>query len=214
MISTPLARQRPAPAVRKAGLISTATVVRRISLVLGVSTAILGTVIFQSIAPVTPELSTPARAGQLAPALGAMGTVAAVNPLPVDAPPPPPSPATDSNHLRPVGGELMSGFGVRSDGMHTGVDLRGRTGDPILASRKGTVSGAACGSGYGICRMIDHGGGVTTLYAHMNLKVLTGSSVERGQVIGLVGCTGSCESPHLHFEVRLNGVRVDPLLYL
>jgi murein DD-endopeptidase MepM/ murein hydrolase activator NlpD len=146
----------------------------------------------------------------MSPALGAVSLVAAIKPL--SAPPVPPS--VDSSYLRPVGGELMSGFGARSDGMHTGVDLRGRTGDPILASRRGTVSAAACGSGYGICTMIDHGGGVTTLYAHMSLKVLTGGPVERGQVIGLVGCTGSCEAPHVHFEVRLNGVRVDPIFYL
>jgi murein DD-endopeptidase MepM/ murein hydrolase activator NlpD len=210
---TPLARLRPARAGYSGapGLISTATVVRRIFLVLGLSTALLGTVIFQSFRPANPDPPAVARVRHISPALGAIGLVAAVKPFPLAPPPPAP---VDSSYLRPVGGELMSGFGARSDGMHTGVDLRGRTGEPILASRKGTVSGAACGSGYGICTMIDHGGGVTTLYAHMSLKVLAGGSVERGQVIGLVGCTGSCESPHVHFEVRLNGVRVDPAFYL
>ena len=211
MIIPPIARLRPARAGRSgAGLISTTSVVRRICLVLGVSTAVLGSVMFQSFRPANPVPSAPASVRHISPALGAIGLVAAIKPLPV-APPPPP---VDDSYLRPVGGEFLSGFGARSDGMHTGVDLRGRTGEPIVASRKGTVSGAACGSGYGICTMIDHGDGITTLYAHMSLKVLAGGSVERGQVIGLVGCTGSCETPHVHFEVRLNGVRVDPIFYL
>lgn len=180
-------------------------------MVLGLSTALLGIVTFQTFRPPAPEPSAPLAVRHISPALGAISLVAAIRPLPA-APAPPLS--LDSSYLRPVGGELMSGFGSRSDGMHTGVDLRGRTGDPVLASRKGTVSGAACGSGYGICTMIDHGGGVTTLYAHLSLKVLTAGPVERGQVIGLVGCTGSCEAPHVHFEVRVHGVRVDPLFYL
>lgn len=192
-------------------MISTTNVVRRICLVLGVSTAVLASVMFQSFRPASPGPSVPASVRHISPALGAIGLVAAVKPRPVAPPPPPP---VDISYLRPVGGEFLSGFGARSDGMHTGVDLRGRTGDPILASRKGTVSGAACGSGYGICTMIDHGDGVTTLYAHMSLKILAGGTVERGQVIGLVGCTGSCETPHVHFEVRRNGVRVDPMFYL
>jgi murein DD-endopeptidase MepM/ murein hydrolase activator NlpD len=192
-------------------LISTANVVRRICVVLGVSTALVGTVTFQSFRPPALDPPAPLAVRHISPALGAISLVAAIRPLPAA---PAPHPSIDSGYLRPVGGELMSGFGARSDGMHTGVDLRGRTGDPVLASRKGTVSAAACGSGYGICTMIDHGGGVTTLYAHMSLKVLSGGAVERGQVLGLVGCTGSCEAPHVHFEVRLNGVRVDPLFYL
>lgn len=214
MVTTPLARLRPSRAGRSdAGLISTSTVVRRISAVLALAAAILGAVVVQNFQPAASASPEPARARYISPALGAIAPVALIKPLPA-APVVPSTPVSDSGYLRPVGGEFLSGFGVRSDGMHTGIDLRGRTGEPILASRSGTVSGAACGSGYGICSMIDHGGGVTTLYAHMSLKVVTGGHVERGQVIGLVGCTGSCESPHLHFEVRLNGARVDPVFYL
>jgi murein DD-endopeptidase MepM/ murein hydrolase activator NlpD len=214
LVTTPIARLRPARAGRpEAGLVSTTTVVRRISMVLAVSTALLGAVIVY-FGAADSEPAGPARARYISPALGAVAPVALIKPL---APAPlAPAPAVDggSGYLRPVGGEFLSGFGVRSDGMHTGIDLRGRTGEPILASRSGTVSGAACGSGYGICTLIDHGGGVTTLYAHMSVKVVAGGTVERGQVIGLVGCTGSCETPHVHFEVRLNGARVDPILYL
>ncbi len=214
MVTTPIVRLRPARAGRsEAGLVSTTTVVRRISTVLAVSAALLGTVVvYYGAAEAEP--AGPARARYISPALGAVAPVALIKPL---APAPlAPQPRVDSGsgYLRPVGGEFLSGFGVRSDGMHTGIDLRGRTGEPILASQSGTVSGAACGSGYGICTLIDHGGGVTTLYAHMSVKVVAGGTVERGQVIGLVGCTGSCETPHVHFEVRLNGARVDPIFYL
>lgn len=213
MVTTPIPRLRPARGGRsEAGLVSTTTVVRRIAMVLAVTTALLGTVIV-SFGP-DPEPVGPARALYVSPALGAVAPVALIKPLAPAPLAPPPAVDSGTGYLRPVGGEFLSGFGVRSDGMHTGNDLRGRTGEPILASQSGTVSGAACGSGYGICTMIDHGGGVTTLYAHMSVKVVAGGTVERGQVIGLVGCTGSCETPHVHFEVRLNGARVDPLLYL
>lgn len=214
MITTPLARLLPGRGRSEAGLISTTNVVRRIFVVLAVFAALLGAVVLPKFSAAVPE-PAPAKARYISPALGVVAPVALIKPLPAAPPLPLPlSAPAENGYLRPVGGEFLSGFGVRSDGMHTGIDLRGRTGDPILASRKGTVSGAACGSGYGICTMIDHGGGVTTLYAHMSVKVLAGGPVERGQIIGLVGCTGSCETPHLHFEVRLNGVRVDPLYYL
>lgn len=125
-----------------------------------------------------------------------------------------PAALEDDSFLRPVEGEFLSGFGTRSDGMHTGIDLRGATGDPIHASKKGVVMAQACGSGYGACTMIDHGGGLTTLYAHMSRKLVTSGPVDRGQVIGFIGCTGSCETPHVHFEIRQDGVRMDPLGYL
>lgn len=132
--------------------------------------------------------------------------------LPVSAPAP--VAPEDDSFLRPLEGEFLSGFGTRSDGMHTGIDLRGATGDPIHASKKGVVMGQACGRGYGTCTMIDHGGGLTTLYAHMSRKLVAAGPVHRGQVIGLIGCTGSCETPHVHFEIRQNGVRMDPFGYL
>lgn len=216
MITTPVARLRPARAgLPKGGLISTTTVVRRIFVVLAaLLAALLGAVVIPRFSAATSEPASN-QARYLFPARGAFGFVAFIKPLPAAPPMPSALPAPGvRGYLRPLAGQFLSGFGVRSDGMHTGVDLRGRTGEPILASRSGTVSGAACGSGYGICTLVDHGDGVTTLYAHMSVKTLTGGRVEQGQVIGLVGCTGSCEAPHLHFEVRVNGVRVDPLFYL
>lgn len=143
---------------------------------------------------------------------------AVIAPTPVVQTVPEPLPAPvapeDDSFLLPVAGEFLSGFGSRSDGMHTGIDLRGATGDPIQAAKKGVVIRQACGSGYGTCTMIDHGGGLTTLYAHMSRKLVSAGPVNRGQVIGFVGCTGSCETPHVHFEIRQDGVRMDPLGYL
>lgn len=133
---------------------------------------------------------------------------------PAPPPPAPPPPPEDDSFMYPIQGEFLSGFGHRGDGMHTGIDLRGATGDPIHASRSGVIAGQACGSGYGTCTIVDHGDGLATLYAHMSGRAVTSGPVARGQVIGFVGCTGSCETPHLHFEIRRDGVRMDPLGYL
>lgn len=100
--------------------------------------------------------------------------------------------------------------------MHTGVDIGGAMGESIFACNDGTVivSGYNAG-GYGNYIMIDHGGGVVTLYAHNSVNnVSVGQKVVRGQVIGKVGSTGASTGPHLHFEVRINGSPVNPLPYI
>jgi murein DD-endopeptidase MepM/ murein hydrolase activator NlpD len=122
--------------------------------------------------------------------------------------------ASRSGFGRPIGGRVTSPFGRRWGRMHTGVDLDGRTGDPIRAAKAGRILGVSCGGGYGNCTLIDHGGGVTTLYAHMSRKAVTSGSVSRGQLIGYVGCTGSCTGSHLHFEVRVNGKPQNPMRYI
>ena len=117
----------------------------------------------------------------------------------------------------PVRGPITSPFGPRPQlgGYHYGIDIGARTGTPIYAPKAGTVTSVNCGSGYGICTIIDHGGGVATLYAHQSRSdVHPGQAVSQGQEIGLVGCTGFCTGPHLHFEVRLNGVPHNPIQYL
>lgn len=114
----------------------------------------------------------------------------------------------------PLNGRVTSRYGYRSGGFHSGIDIDGNTGDPIRASKAGTIAGVNCGSGYGICTIIDHGEGVATLYAHMTRKAVSGGSVSQGQVIGYVGCTGSCTGSHLHFEVRVNGSPRDPMGFL
>jgi murein DD-endopeptidase MepM/ murein hydrolase activator NlpD len=118
-----------------------------------------------------------------------------------------------SGFVRPVTGRLTSPFGRRWGRSHSGVDLDGNTGDPIRATKAGTILGVSCGGGYGICTLIDHGGGVVSLYAHMSQKVVAAGRVDAGQLIGKIGCSGSCTGSHIHFEIRVNGTPQNPLSY-
>ena len=128
---------------------------------------------------------------------------------------------TPGRLVRPVPGALDSSFGPRvhpifgTVRMHNGMDLDGDLGDPIVAAEAGTVILAGTKGGYGLTVMIDHGGGMVTLYAHQSkLAVSEGERVSAGERIGSVGSTGVSTGPHLHFEVRINGVPVNPAGYL
>jgi len=121
----------------------------------------------------------------------------------------------------PVNGAVTSPFGYRVHPilgvrkLHTGIDITAASGAPIAASAAGTVILAQTYGGYGRAVVIDHGGGLTTLYAHQSqIAVSVGQIVGRGALVGYVGCSGSCTGPHLHYEVREDGVPVDPLSYL
>jgi len=115
----------------------------------------------------------------------------------------------------PVQGVLTSPFGMRWGRMHEGIDIGASIGTPIYAAASGTVVYAGWEGGYGNLTVIDHGGGLATAYGHQSrLGVSNGQVVTRGQVIGYVGSTGHSTGPHLHFEVRVNGVPNDPLNYL
>lgn len=120
--------------------------------------------------------------------------------------------------IRPVSGPIVSGFGMRYhpilrvNRMHNGIDIAAPYGTPIKAAAAGEVIFAGYRRGYGNTIIIDHGGGVATLYAHCSaLAVGEGTAVRQGQVIGYVGATGLATGPHLHFEVRRNGEPVNPL---
>ena len=122
---------------------------------------------------------------------------------------------SDSGFIWPLNGAINSYYGPRWGRMHTGIDIDGTTGQPVVASKSGRVILASSYSGYGNCVIIDHGGGISTLYAHLSsFNVSSGQEISQGEIVGNVGCTGSCTGDHLHFEVRVNGSPVDPLDYL
>jgi murein DD-endopeptidase MepM/ murein hydrolase activator NlpD len=119
-----------------------------------------------------------------------------------------------SGLIWPVSGPVVSGYGMRWGRMHMGIDIAVGYGTPIVASAGGNVIFAGWMGGYGNFVIVDHGGGLSTAYAHLSSISAGGGSVSQGQVVGYVGCTGHCFGPHLHFEVRVNGSAVDPLGYL
>jgi murein DD-endopeptidase MepM/ murein hydrolase activator NlpD len=115
----------------------------------------------------------------------------------------------------PVSGPVVSGYGMRWGRMHEGIDIAAGLGTPIRAAAAGTVIHAGWLGGYGNLVVLDHGDGLATAYAHASaILVGVGQSVAQGQTLSLVGSTGNSTGPHLHFEVRVNGSAVDPLLYL
>jgi murein DD-endopeptidase MepM/ murein hydrolase activator NlpD len=117
----------------------------------------------------------------------------------------------------PVNGPITSPFCEQRswESCHPGIDIGVPAGTPIRAAGSGTVILAGPTSGYGNYTCIDHGGGISTCYAHQSaMHVGVGQHVTQGQVIGLVGCTGLCFGDHLHFEVRINGAVTNPLSYL
>ncbi len=118
----------------------------------------------------------------------------------------------------PVDGVLTSNFGYRWGRQHEGIDVGAAEGTPIWAAADGIVvlqQGEYESGGYGNFTCLDHGGGVTTCYAHQSaFNVSLGARVSQGDVVGLVGNTGNSFGAHLHFEVRVDGVAQDPLGYL
>jgi murein DD-endopeptidase MepM/ murein hydrolase activator NlpD len=123
--------------------------------------------------------------------------------------------------LRPVPGAISSPYGERvhpilgTSRMHNGADFNAAHGDPIRAAAGGKIILAGVKGGFGNTIMIDHGGGMVTLYAHQSkLGASVGDKVKAGQTIGFIGSTGLSTGPHLHFEVRINGVAKNPAMYL
>jgi murein DD-endopeptidase MepM/ murein hydrolase activator NlpD len=127
----------------------------------------------------------------------------------------------DAPSLWPVEGRVASSFGERQDpingegAFHSGIDIDAPYGTPVRASGDGDVTGAAMGSGYGLEVVLDHGHDLLTVYGHLSaIAVFAGQHVLRGQVIGYVGQSGRATGPHLHYEVRVHNVPVNPHKYL
>jgi murein DD-endopeptidase MepM/ murein hydrolase activator NlpD len=133
-----------------------------------------------------------------------------------------PAPIVVNGIGQPIpGAALVSPFGLRNDplsdgaGFHPGIDLAAESGTPIHAAAAGVVVTAGDCGGYGNCVVIDHGDSLATVYAHQSeVLVQVGQHVDAGEIVGLVGSTGLATGPHLHFEVRLRGLPIDPVLAL
>ncbi|MGB4590208.1 MAG: peptidoglycan DD-metalloendopeptidase family protein [Clostridiaceae bacterium] len=126
-----------------------------------------------------------------------------------------------SGYIRPVAGRISSPYGYRihpvtgKPNLHGGVDFAAAYGTGIKATRAGEIIVKTYNSSYGNYIIIDHGNGIASLYAHMSgFNASIGQEVSQGSIIGFVGSTGSSTGPHLHFEIRVNGTRVDPMNYL
>ena len=117
--------------------------------------------------------------------------------------------------VEPVNGTITSRFGRRSGGTHTGLDIANSTGTPIKAAATGTVVYSGYKGSYGNLIIVAHTNSIQTYYAHCSrLYVSVGQTVTQGQVIGAVGSTGNSTGPHLHLEVRVNGVAKNPQNYV
>jgi len=131
---------------------------------------------------------------------------------PVQAPTRTPS---ASGFIWPVHGIVTSGYGWRWGRLHAGIDIAVGSGTPVVAAAGGTVVIAGWLGGYGNLVVVDHGNGTATAYGHNSaVTVGTGQFVAQGQLIAYSGSTGHSTGPHVHFEVRLGGVPVDPMGYL
>jgi murein DD-endopeptidase MepM/ murein hydrolase activator NlpD len=126
-----------------------------------------------------------------------------------------PGKISGSGLIWPAKGTVSSGFGARWGTVHKGLDIAAPTGTPIWAAKAGEVIYAGEMSGYGNVVIVDHGGGMSTLYGHQSrIASSVGQQVAQGQVIGYVGSTGNSTGPHLHFEVRIGDTPRDPVPYL
>lgn len=123
--------------------------------------------------------------------------------------------------IKPVEGRISSRFGYRSSPFtrrrefHKGIDIANRRGTPVRATADGTVTHAGRKGSFGNMVMIDHGYGIVTRYAHLHtIKTRRGNHLKKGDMIGTIGNTGLSTGPHLHYEVHLNGLPVNPSKYI
>ncbi|MEP6900253.1 MAG: M23 family metallopeptidase [Actinomycetota bacterium] len=121
-------------------------------------------------------------------------------------------------HLGKINNEFgfrRNPFGGRSYEFHPGMDIDGERGDTVIAPANGMVVKAGWTGGYGNMIEIDHGNGLATRYGHLSkVEVQVGDTIQRGQIIGLIGSTGRSTGPHLHYELRLNDKSINPRFLL
>ncbi len=129
--------------------------------------------------------------------------------------------ANSAPNLWPVEGQVTGSFGERIDpfngegAFHSGVDISSYVGSPVMAPADGLVTFADFMGGYGRAVIVDHGHGISTRYGHLSsFAVTAGQHIQRGDTIGYVGLSGRSTGPHLHYEVRINDVPVNPYKYL
>jgi murein DD-endopeptidase MepM/ murein hydrolase activator NlpD len=136
--------------------------------------------------------------------------------------------ATGVTFVKPLAHSWVSqGFGCTSFALepvdlacpgghwHSGIDLAAARGTPVMATLPGTVTVIVSATGYGLHVVIDHGGGLSSLYGHLDTVVVeSGETVLAGEVVGTVGSSGNATGPHLHFEIRRDGIAEDPRLDL
>lgn len=134
---------------------------------------------------------------------------------------PPTAPQWKGPFVKPVNGEVVGTFGQASiiNGMprspHSGVDLKAETGTPVLSINSGRVVLTGEHFFNGLFAVVDHGGAVQSMYFHLDkILVQRGDRVEKRQAVGLVGATGRATGPHLHFGIRINGARIDPMQFI
>lgn len=144
---------------------------------------------------------------------------AAADPTPTPAAPASAQPDLTVLTTPPIRAVKSSGYGWRDDPFrrrrkfHSGADYASKSGTPVAAAGSGVVLFAGRRSGYGNTVLVDHGGGIATLYGHLRrIEVQTNAKISAGDRIGQVGRTGRATGPHLHFEVRVDGRPVDPVM--
>src|SRR5687767_11659889 len=162
-----------------------------------------------------PGADTTPDAGTTSPGTSVGGNVNTETTTSTPAPVPGGQACGSSTISTPVRGTVTSPFGPRGGRNHDGMDIAAPTGTPVRAAACGTVSLAGQQSGYGNIVCVTHNTQFSTCYAHLSqFAVSNGARVQQGQVIGYVGCTGSCTGPHLHFETRVGGQAQNPAPYL
>jgi biotin carboxyl carrier protein len=134
---------------------------------------------------------------------------------------PPTAPHWKDAFVKPLSGEVVGPFGQASiiNGMqrapHSGVDLKGERGTPVVSINTGRVVLTGEYFFNGLFVVVDHGGAIQSMYFHLDkILVQQGDKVTKGQVVGLLGATGRATGPHLHFGIRINGARIDPVQFM